>query len=115
MRRPYVLLLFAAAIAAVAFNVLWAADIQIQIKEFDVRQSAHPHDPEAGPDGAIWYTGQYANLIGRVDPATGKNQEWMLKTPSSGPHGLVMDKESNIWFTANSAGYIGKLNPKTGD
>src|SRR5262249_16798622 len=114
MKRTCVLVVLALAMAAWC-GLLWAADVKIAVKEFDVGPSSHPHDPEAGPDGSIWYTGQYGNLLGRIDPATGKNQEWMLKTANSGPHGLVMDKDGNIWFTANSAGYIGKLNPKTGD
>src|SRR5437899_7492712 len=57
----------------------------------------------------------YANVIRHVDPKTGEVKEYQLKTPRSGPHGLVGDKDGNIWFTANSKSYIGKLNPKTGD
>jgi len=41
-------------------------------------------------------------------------REFHLKTPNSGPHGLVSDRAGNIWFTANSKGYIGKLDPRTG-
>ncbi|MGH7792452.1 MAG: virginiamycin B lyase family protein, partial [Thermodesulfobacteriota bacterium] len=52
---------------------------------------------------------------GRLDPKTGQIKEYPLKTPNSGPHGLVADQEGNIWFTANYKGYIGKLNPKTGE
>jgi virginiamycin B lyase len=74
---------------------------------------SRPHDPLAARDGHIWYTGQYANVLGRIDPKTGKIQEFRPPTPGSGPHGLVEDKDGNIWFTANSKGYIGKLDPKT--
>ena len=45
---------------------------------------------------------------------TGEFTEYQLKTPGSGPHGLVSDPNGNIWFTANFKGYIGKLDPKTG-
>ncbi len=41
-------------------------------------------------------------------------REYTLKTPHTGPHGLVEDKDGNIWFTGNHAGLIGKLDPKTG-
>ncbi len=86
------------------------------IREWDVpTEKARPHDPEVAPDGSLWYTGQYANNLGRLDPKTGQIKEFPLKKPNSGPHGLVADKEGNIWFTGNSAGYIGKLNPKTGE
>ena len=75
---------------------------------------SRPHDPLAALNGTIWYTGQMANVLGRVDPATGRVTEYRLDTPMSGPHGLVADRDGNIWFTANFAGYIGKLDPSTG-
>ncbi|HYA80986.1 MAG TPA: hypothetical protein VED87_08660, partial [Methylocystis sp.] len=75
----------------------------------------HPHDPLATADGAIWYTGQRANLIGRVDPSTGNIKEFGLREPNSGPHGLVAGKDGAIWFTAQSGGYIGRLDPRTGE
>jgi len=74
-----------------------------------------PHDPLAAKDGSIWWTGQYASRLGRVDPRTGAMKEFPLKTPDSGPHGLVEDRDGNIYFTGISKQYVGKLNPKTGD
>ncbi len=97
---------------------LWPAadDRKAVIKEWDVPTAdSRPHDPEVAPDGALWYTGQLANKLGRLDPKTGAMKEFNLKSPGSGPHGLAADKEGNIWFTANSKGYIGKLDPKTGE
>lgn len=91
-------------------------DWQAKIKEYDVpTPNSRPHDPEVAPDGALWYTGQVANKLGRLDPKTGGIKEFPLKTADSGPHGLAADKEGNIWFTANSKAYIGKLNPRTGE
>jgi virginiamycin B lyase len=75
--------------------------------------NAHPHDPAFSGDGAIWYTGQRANTLGRVDPATGQVREFKLPG-QHGPHGLVADRDGNIWYTGNAAGLIGKLDPKTG-
>jgi virginiamycin B lyase len=75
---------------------------------------SRPHDPLAARDGSLWYTGQMANVLGRVDPKTGQAKEYPLKTPHSGPHGLVEDKDGNIWYTGNTAALIGKLDPKTG-
>lgn len=75
---------------------------------------AFPHDPLATADGAIWYTGQRASLLGRIDPGSGAIREYPTSIPDSGPHGLVADAAGNIWFTANYAGYIGKLDPATG-
>jgi virginiamycin B lyase len=88
---------------------------QAAIKMWDVPTlGSRPHDPLATKDGAIWWTGQLANKLGRVDPKTGAIREYTLTTPHTGPHGLVEDKDGNIWFTGNHAGLIGKLDPKTG-
>ena len=96
--------------------VIVAGSVQVSFREWQVPTTgSRPHDPLATPDGAIWYTGQMANLLGRVDPASGAIKEYPLKTPTSGPHGLVDDPQGNIWFTANFAGYIGELDPKTGE
>src|SRR2546428_462661 len=80
---------------------LLAADIHVVIREFDVpTPDSRPHDPEAAPDGALWYTGQLANKLGRLDPKTGAIKEFPVKRPDSGPHGLAADNAGNIWFTA---------------
>jgi len=76
---------------------------------------SRPHDPLAAKDGSLWYTGQMANVLGRVDPKSGQVKEYPLKTPHSGPHGLVEDKAGNIWYTGNTGALIGKLNPKSGE
>ncbi len=75
---------------------------------------SRPHDPLATRDGAIWYTGQLAGKLGRLDPKTGEIKEFPLKTPHTGPHGLAEDKDGNIWFTGNHLGLVGKLDPRTG-
>ena len=92
------------------------ATLSVQIKEYEVpTPRSRPHDPALAPDGSLWYTGQGANKLGRLNPKTGEFKEYPLKTPDSGPHGLVADKHGNIWFTAISGGYVGKLDPTTGD
>jgi virginiamycin B lyase len=75
---------------------------------------SRPHDPLAARDGSLWYSGQMANVLGRVDPKTGKVREYKLKTAHSGPHGLKEDADGNIWYTGNTSALIGKLDPKTG-
>jgi virginiamycin B lyase len=92
-----------------------AGPVQASIKLWDVPTiGSRPHDPLATKDGAIWWSGQLANKLGRIDPKTGAIREYTLKSAHSGPHGLVEDKDGNIWFTGNVGGFIGKLDPKTG-
>jgi virginiamycin B lyase len=92
------------------------SELKVEIREWQVpTKGAYPHDPAVGPDGALWFTEQMANKLGRLDPATGAFKEYpLVEGKNSGPHGLVADKEGNIWFTANFGGYIGELDPRTG-
>jgi len=91
-------------------------ELKVTIHEWAVpTKGAHPHDPAVGADGALWFTEQMANKLGRLDTATGNFKEYpLVEGKNSGPHGLVADKDGNIWYTANFAGYIGKLDPRTG-
>jgi virginiamycin B lyase len=90
--------------------------VQVSIKQWPLpTPGSRPHDPRASADGSIWYTGQLAGVLGRLDPDTGQIKEFPLKTPHTAPHGLAEDKDGNIWFTGNRIGIIGKLNPKSGE
>jgi virginiamycin B lyase len=92
-----------------------ASELKVTIREWAVpTKGAHPHDAAVGADGALWFTEQMTNKIGRLDPKSGAFKEYPLKLEDSGPHGLVADREGNIWFTGNFKGYIGKLDPQTG-
>lgn len=118
IRFRWLIALAAAALVgtAVAAPVLTqnGAKVDVEFTEWDTSTpNAHPHDPAFGPSGTLWYTGQRANTIGRVDMNTGQVREFALPR-RHGPHGLVADRDGNIWYTGNAAGLIGKLDPKTG-
>ena len=104
------------ALAATIVASAAVATLNVQINEYEVPTAkSRPHDPALAPDGSLWYTGQGANKLGRLDPKTRQFKEYPLKTAGSGPHGLVADKDGNIWFTAISGGYVGKLDPTSGE
>jgi virginiamycin B lyase len=95
--------------------VIIPGSAKVSIKEWTVpTPGSRPHDPLATADGAIWYTGQFANVLGRLDPQSGKIKEYRLPD-KSGPHGLAEDKQGNVWYTGNFKSTVGKLNPKTGE
>ncbi len=97
-------------------SVAIAGPVKVGFQEWVVPTAgSRPHDPLATKDGAIWWSGQFANVIGHLDPKTGQMKEYKLPIAGSGPHGLTMGPDGNIWFTSNFLGYVGKLDPKTGD
>ena len=75
---------------------------------------SRPHDPLATPDGALWWSGQFANRLGRLDPKTGEMKEYPIPV-HAGPHGLINDRDGNIWYGGNWGGHIGELIVKTGE
>jgi virginiamycin B lyase len=88
----------------------------VSIKEWVVPSlGSRPHDPLAAADGSIWWTGQWASVLGRLDPKTGTMKEYPLKASGTGPHGLAADKSGNIWYTGISKNHVGRLDPKTGE
>jgi virginiamycin B lyase len=74
---------------------------------------SRPHDSYAAADGSIWWTGQYAHKLGRLDPRTGDIREFAVPLNSQ-PHGLAEDTDGTFWYTAIQKGVIGHLDPKTG-
>src|SRR5690606_19350485 len=55
-------------------------------------------DPLEARDGALWWTGMFASLVGRMDPRTGEMREYKLPQGAR-PHGIAEDHEGNIWYT----------------
>jgi virginiamycin B lyase len=111
--KPYLVQNFPEKPKAAA--VLVPGPTQVAMQVFPaLTPGARPHDSLATRDGGLWYTGQMANVLGRVDPATGQVKEYPLKTAHSGPHGLMEDANGNIWYTANTGAAIGRLDPRTG-
>jgi virginiamycin B lyase len=115
--RPHVALVVICFATPVGVSTLIqpATNIDVVIEEWTVPRDSFPHDPAVAPDGSIWYTGQRANTLGRLNPATASVTEYPLPTPGSGPHGLVADSAGNIWYTGNAARHIGRLDPTTGE
>lgn len=90
-------------------------DVRIALKEWRVPTlGQRSRDPVEAPDGSIWWAGQWGNLLGRIDPATGEMREYPLP-PDSMPHTVTPDRAGNMWFTGNKNGTIGRLDPSTGE
>jgi virginiamycin B lyase len=93
--------------------VLIPGDTRIQFTEWQVPTlGQRARDPVQASDGVIWWAGQWGNLIGRIDPATGAMKEYPLPKGSM-PHSVTVDHLDNVWYTGNNNGTIGKLDPKT--
>jgi virginiamycin B lyase len=78
-----------------------------QITEFPLPDVAgNVLDITAGPDGALWFTEESANQIGRIT-TSGVLTEYAL-APGSGPVGITVGRDRAIWFTELS-GFVGRI------
>jgi virginiamycin B lyase len=95
---------------------LVAGDATISIREWQVGPTLgqRARDPFQAEDGTIWWTGQFASIIGRLDPRTGETREFKLD-PEARPHSAIMGPDGNVWYTGNGNGTMGRLNPETGE
>ena len=90
-------------------------DAKVTIREWMVPTlGQRSRDSLQLPDGTVWWTGMYGNLLGRLDPSTGEMTEFPLPEGAR-PHGITADRDGNIWYTGNGNGTVGKLNPATGE
>jgi virginiamycin B lyase len=93
---------------------LVAGTAKIAFKEWLVPTlGQRSRDPVEAADGSIWWAGQWGNVIGRIDPATGAMKEYPLP-PKAMPHTVLTDRTGNVWYTGNKNATVGKLDPATG-
>ena len=69
-----------------------------EVKYFNVPQGDHPHDVAPAPDGTVWYTGQRAGVLGRLNPDTGQVDRIPLGEGSA-PHGVIIGPDGAAWIT----------------
>jgi virginiamycin B lyase len=70
--------------------------------------NSSPTGIATGPDGALWFTENTANKIGRIT-TDGIINEYPVPTASSGPWGIVAGPDGALWFTESGAGKIGRV------
>jgi virginiamycin B lyase len=70
--------------------------------------SSFPLGITTGPDGALWFTEQFGNKIGRITTA-GVITEFPLPTANSGPFGITAGPDGALWFVENTGNRIGRI------
>lgn len=78
-----------------------------EFERFNLEDGAGPHNLVVAEDGFVWYSGNRAYHIGKLDPRSGEIAKF--RTESRDPHTLVLDHSGDIWFTAQQSNRIGKL------
>jgi virginiamycin B lyase len=86
----------------------------IEIREWPVPwEDSRPRDPYVAPDGGIWFVGQRADYVARLDPESGDFRKLDLEE-GAGPHNLIVAPDGEIWYAGNRAAHIGRIDPESG-
>jgi streptogramin lyase len=91
---------------------------QVVITEYDLpRKEAQPHDVVIDADGHAWYTDFGAQIVGELDPKTGKvvdhKLELLRPEQPKGSLDLELDPDGNLWVGMSYQGGASKIDRKT--
>src|SRR5258707_8084953 len=104
-------ILTGAALGIVASAVMSVPAARAQdVSYYDVPKGDGPHDVAPAPDGIVWYTGQRAGVLGRLDPKTGKVDRIKLGEESA-PHGVIVGPDGAPWLTDSGLNAILRVDP----
>lgn len=74
-----------------------------------------PHGLVADKAGHIWFTGQLAGYVGKLDPKSGAVVEYhMPDAKARDPHTPIFDQKGTLWFTLQNSNMVGRIVPATG-
>jgi virginiamycin B lyase len=98
----------------VGLNIETKQFVAYDIPHFlETKQNPGAYGIDVAGDGRVWFAEREANKIGRLDPATGKIDEF--KTPGLDiPRRMGSDWEGNIWIGFHEASELVKVDQKTG-
>lgn len=91
--------------------------LNIQTKQFAAymipTKNPGAYGMDVAGDGRVWFVEREAYKVGRLDPATGKMDEF--KTPGKDvPRRMGTDWEGNLWVGFHETGKLTKVDQKTG-
>lgn len=79
-------------------------------RRIDLDNGTGPHNLIVADDGTIYYAGNLAAHIGRIDPETEQIHEIPMPDDAArDPHTLVFDGKGHIYFTVQGGNMLGRL------
>ncbi len=100
------------------FPRLTGRSTRVIITEYDLpRKDAQPHDVVMDADGMVWYSDFSHEMVGELDPKTGKVADYELPTlrpeEPKGSLDLELDPKGNLWLSGMYQAGIYKIDRKT--
>lgn len=98
--------------AAALLVLLLSPAVAEEVQYYELQTGDRPHDVAPAPDGSVWYTGQRAGVMGRLDPRTGAVTRIALGTGAA-PHGVIVGPDGAAWVTDGGLNAIVRVDDKT--
>jgi streptogramin lyase len=91
---------------------------RVIITEYDLpRKNAYPHDVVVDPDGNAWYSDFGSQVMGMLDPKTGKVVDYDIPVvrheQPKGTLDLQLDRDGNLWIAMMYQSAIAKMDRQT--
>jgi virginiamycin B lyase len=85
------------------------------VKEYKmpVEKADDPHTAAFDANGTLWFTLQGANMVGRLDPKSGKIELKDVPTENALPYGMQVNSKGVPFFCELGTNKIGSIDPKT--
>ena len=79
-------------------------------KEFPLPNAkSHPYALGIATDHSLWYSSESRDVIGRLDPVTGKVVEYPMPYADNGMRDFFLDADGHMWYGSppnNRVGYF---------
>jgi virginiamycin B lyase len=107
VKRSIVRSLCASSVAL--FTVLVTPAASMAVDEFPLPAGSNPTGIIAGPDGALWFTEEGGNKIGRMTTGGVLTHEIPIPTAGSLPTEIAVGSDNKLWFTEFNGNKIGRV------
>src|SRR5260370_24756592 len=72
-----------------------------------------PHTPVFDSHGTLWFTLQVANMVGKLDPASGKIELKKMPVGDARPYGIAISSKGIPFFCEFGTNKMAKIDPHT--
>jgi virginiamycin B lyase len=91
-------------------TVTFNSDICGKFTEFPIPSAnGNPYEIASGPDGALWFSEQFNNKIGRITTAGTVTNEYAGLTTGAKPAQIVAGPDGAMWFAESGTSSIGRM------
>ena len=88
----------------------------MKFTEYELPQGARPRRLAVTPDDMVYYSDYARGRLGRLDPKTGKVEDWpSLGGPDSRPYGMAVTPDGKVWYSESGVqpNAIVRFDPQT--